>query len=61
MTHPLAEEDQFDTYLNQALQPLRPVLTFGRSAKAEPAARIEHCVWYWWKDCPLAKLEQCIF
>ena len=40
----LAETDQFDSYVTRALQPVRPVLTFGRSAKAEPAARIEDCV-----------------
>ena len=54
VTHQLAEKDQFDSYLTQVLFPLRPVLSFGRSAAAEPAASVETCVWYWWKDCPYA-------
>ena len=58
MTHSLAELDQFDSYLNEVLFPLRPVLCFGRSAKAEPAACVEECVWHWWKDCAQPNLLQ---
>ena len=58
MTHSLAEVDQFDSYLNEVLFPLRPVLCFGRSAKAEPAACVEECVWHWWKDRPQPNLLQ---
>ena len=57
VTQQLAETDQFDSYVTRALLHVRPALTFGRSAKAEPAARIEDCVWYWWQDFPHATLE----
>ena len=50
LTHELTKERDFDTYLPRRLAPLRPLLSYGRSAKAYPQADASHCVFSWWKD-----------
>ncbi len=48
MTHELS--DDVDDYLAQALWPLKPMLLFGRSAKASPVCKPSEALWYAWKD-----------
>ena len=53
LTHELAK-GTYDPYLADMLWPLRPLLCFGRSAAAAPAADPKHAVMCWWRD-PRAK------
>ena len=46
----MTQESYFDTYLPRRLAPLRPLLSYGRSAQAYPQAKAMHCVYSWWKD-----------
>jgi hypothetical protein len=50
VTHELSPERDIDTYLSRRLSPVRPLLSFGRSAKAFPQTRMDEVVYYWWKD-----------
>jgi hypothetical protein len=50
LSHELTPKNQMDTYLARQLSPLRPMISFGRAAKADPVCKPEECVWYWWKD-----------
>ena len=50
VSHELAEPEHFDSYLARVLQPLVPLITFGRSAAAAPAVDPQFAVWHWWKD-----------
>ncbi len=50
LSHELTPKDDMDTYLARQLSPLRPMISFGRAAKADPVCKSEECVWYWWKD-----------
>jgi hypothetical protein len=50
VTHELSPERDFDTYLSRRLSPVRPLLSFGRSAKAFPQTRMDEVVYHWWKD-----------
>ena len=45
LTHELTPESDVTTYLPRKLAPLRPLLSFGRSAKAYPQAQAMHCVY----------------
>ena len=49
LTHELAE-GTYDPYLADMLAPLRPVLCFGRSAKAFPSTKPSHAVMSWWRE-----------
>jgi hypothetical protein len=46
----MSENKDKDTYLATQLSPLRPMISFGRAARADPVCKPEECVWYWWKD-----------
>ena len=50
VSHELAEPEHFDSYLARVLQPLVPLISFGRSAAAAPAVHPQFAVWHWWKD-----------
>ena len=50
LTHELTPEGDFDTYLARELQPLRPLISFGRSAKAFPECEPKVAVFSWWRD-----------
>jgi hypothetical protein len=50
LSHELSDKKDMDTYLARQLSPLRPMISFGRAAKADPVCKPEECVWYWWKD-----------
>ena len=50
LSHELTPKNDMDTYLARQLSPLRPMISFGRAAKADPVCKPEECVWYWWKD-----------
>ena len=49
LTHELTE-GTYDPYLADMLAPLRPVLCFGRSAKAFPSGASKHAVMCWWRE-----------
>ena len=49
LTHEHAE-GTYDPYLADMLAPLRPVLCFGRSAKAFPVGAPKHAVMCWWRE-----------
>lgn len=55
LTHELEEPGNLNTYLAQALSPLRPLYTFGRSFGAAPRIPREQAVWDFWKDLRLAR------
>ena len=57
MTHEGTDYRQFDTYLWRKLAPVRPLLSFGRSATAEPRTKPQYCVWHWWQDCLCSPLS----
>ena len=50
LTHELTPEKDFDTYLGRRLAPVRPLLSYGRSAKAFPKVEARQAVYRWWKD-----------
>ena len=50
LTHELTRESDFDTYLARTLHPVRPLLSFGRSAKAWPQCEASVAVFCWWRD-----------
>jgi hypothetical protein len=50
LSHELTPEEEMSTCLARQLSPLRPMISFGRAAKADPVCKPEECVWYWWKD-----------
>ena len=50
LTHELTPEADMDTYLARRLAPVRPLLSFGRSAKAYPRVPASVAVYSWWKD-----------
>ena len=50
VSHELAEPEHFDSYLARVLQPLIPLISFGRSAAAAPAVDPQFAVCHWWKD-----------
>ena len=50
VTHELSTADVGLPYLSHVFRPA-PVLTvFGRSARLEPAIKVEEALWYCWKD-----------
>ena len=49
LTHELAL-GTYDPYLSEVLWPLRPLLCFGRSAKAFPTCPAKHAVMCWWRE-----------
>ena len=50
LTHELTPEYDFDTYLARVLSPCRPLISFGRSAKAWPECEPAVAVFSWWRD-----------
>jgi hypothetical protein len=50
LTHELSKPEDYDGYLPRVLAPLRPVLSFGRSARAWPPAKANVAVYSWWRD-----------
>ena len=50
LTHELTPESDFDTYLARTLKPVRPLISFGRSAKAWPPCEPSVAVFCWWRD-----------
>ena len=50
LTHEAVPANQMDTYLWQHLSPIRPILSFGRSAKTRPCSDARVCVYHWWQD-----------
>ena len=50
LTHELTPESDFDTYLVRAISPVRPLISFGRSAKAWPMCEPAVAVYSWWRD-----------
>ena len=50
LTHELTPETEFDTYLTRTLKPVRPLISFGRSAKAWPPCEPSVAVFCWWRD-----------
>ena len=46
----MTPERDFDTYLSRRLAPLRPLLSYGRSAKAYPPTKAATAVYCWWRD-----------
>ena len=52
LSHELANEREFDTYLVDMLRPVRPLICFGRAAAAPPRIEKQHAVRCWWKDRP---------
>ena len=50
VSHELSHPEHFDSYLARVLQPVVPIVTFGRSAAATPAVEPRFAVWHWWKD-----------
>ena len=50
VSHELAQPEHFDSYLARVLQPLVPIIGFGRAAAAPPAVEPRFAVWHWWKD-----------
>jgi hypothetical protein len=55
LSHELSPKEEMDTYLARQLKPLRPMISFGRAAKADPECKTHECVWYWWKDQKIQK------
>lgn len=51
LTHELTDEADFDTYLARELAPVRPLISYGRSAKAWPECEAAVAVFAWWRDC----------
>ena len=49
LTHELADK-KYDPYLADMLAPLRPLLCFGRSAKAFPVGPPQHAVMSCWRE-----------
>ena len=52
LTHELTPEGDFDTYLARQLFPVRPLISYGRSAKAWPPCEPKVAVFSWWRDRP---------
>ena len=50
LTHELTPSRDFDTCLARRLAPVRPLLSYGRSAKSYPQAPAKVAVYSWWKD-----------
>ena len=50
LTHELTLEEDFDTYLSRELAPVRPLISFGRSARAWPPCDTKVAVFSWWRD-----------
>jgi hypothetical protein len=50
LSHELAHPDSYDSYLVEKLRPLRPLYSFGRSARAFPASKVNLAVLAWWRD-----------
>ena len=59
LTHELELPENLNTYLVNALSPVRPLYVFGRSWKATPACPREQAVWDFWKDS-FAAHEHCV-
>ena len=55
LTHPKQATAEFDTYLAEALWPLQPMWSFGRSYSLEPSTSKQTAVSSWWMDATLAK------
>lgn len=51
LTHELSPQEHFDDYLVKKLEPLQPLLMFGRSGQAAPPCRKHDSVYDGWKDC----------
>jgi hypothetical protein len=50
LTHEMTDSSSFDSYIARTLQPLRPLLAYGRAAAAYPQVKKKHAVWHFWKD-----------
>lgn len=50
LTHEQATPQVYDDYLVHRLKPVRPLLTFGRSAAAFPTTGMKCAVMSWWRD-----------
>jgi len=57
ITHENTREERYDTYLSECLQPVRPLLVFGRPSKAKPGCPNWQAVYDWWKDS-IEKIHQ---
>ena len=50
LSHPLSNTEEIDSYLAERLYPVRPLVFWGRSAKAEPVVKSDLSVQSWWED-----------
>ena len=53
ITHELSPGVLFDTYLYDKCHPVRPILSYGRSAKMDPPCAPHLAVWHCWQDSAL--------
>ena len=53
LTHELTKDSDLDTYLARRLAPVRPLISWGRSAKAYPQVEVQNSVFSWWQDWSL--------
>ena len=50
ITHENTKKERWDTYLAEALYPMRPMMVLGRAVAAEPKGRSTFVVFDWWKE-----------
>jgi hypothetical protein len=50
VSHELSRPAEMDDYLARVLNPVNPLIIWGRSKDADPPCKAEHCMWYLWKD-----------
>ena len=52
LVHEAMPLEDYSTYLNEVLWPVRVLLCVGRSATLDPPCKKQECVFYWWKVQP---------
>ena len=50
MTHELSRKDDMNDFFSRKLDPLIPMLVYGRSYKASPICKPQESLFYGWKD-----------
>jgi hypothetical protein len=50
VSHELSKPAEMDDYLARVLNPVNPLIIWGRSKDADPPCKPHECMWYLWKD-----------
>ena len=61
ISHELSDTQYVDTYIARALHPVRPLISFGRSARAYPQVKAKNAVFHWWQELPRGVAPNAMF